>query len=68
MTGEAGEDAIKVELYSKQFDWTARYPGNDGEFGFTDFNTITSSNPLGIVTNEGIDEAMDKIDSKIACF
>lgn len=66
MTGEAGEDAIKVELYSKQFDWTARYPGNDGEFGFTDFNTITSSNPLGIVTNEGIDEAMDKIDSKIA--
>jgi len=66
MTGEAGEDAIKVELYSKQFDWTARYPGNDGEFGFTDFNTITSSNPLGIVTNEGIDEAMAKIDSKIA--
>ena len=43
---EASEDAIRVELYSKQFDWTARYPGNDGEFGVTDFNTITSSNHL----------------------
>lgn len=66
MTGEAKDDAIKVELYSKQFDWTARYPGNDGEFGVTDFNTITSTNPLGIVTNEGVDEAMAKIDAKIA--
>ena len=66
MTGEASEDAIRVELYSKQFDWTARYPGNDGEFGVTDFNTITSSNPLGIVTAAGVDEAIAKIDGKIA--
>ena len=41
-TGEASEDAIRVELHSKQFDWTARYPGNDGEFGVTDFNTFSS--------------------------
>lgn len=66
MTGEASDDAIKVELYSKQFDWTARYSGDDGEFGVTDFNTITSSNPLGIVTAEGVKEAIDKIDSKIS--
>ena len=66
MTGEASEDAIRVELYSKQFDWTARYPGNDGEFGVTDFNTITSSNPLGIVTAAGVNEAIAKIDGKIA--
>lgn len=66
MTGDASEDAIRVELYSKQFDWTARYPGNDGEFGVTDFNTITSSNPLGIVTVAGVNEAIAKIDVKIA--
>jgi cytochrome c oxidase subunit II len=30
-------NAIKVELYAKQFDWTARYPGEDGVFGKTDF-------------------------------
>ena len=68
MTGEASEDSIRVELYSKQFDWTARYSGDDGEFGVTDFNTITSSNPLGIVTAEGVKDAIEKIDSKIAAL
>ncbi|MBT7652312.1 MAG: cytochrome c oxidase subunit II, partial [Flavobacteriales bacterium] len=50
MTGPASDDAIRVELYSKQFDWTARYSGDDGQFGATDFNLITPSNPLGIIT------------------
>ena len=66
MTDEASEDSIRVELYSKQFDWTARYSGDDGKFGVTDFNTITSANPLGIVTAEGVKDAVAKIDSKIA--
>jgi cytochrome c oxidase subunit 2 len=29
--------AVEVELYAKQFDWTARYPGADGVLGATDF-------------------------------
>ena len=33
MTGEASEDALRVEVYSKQFDWTVRYPGADGVSG-----------------------------------
>ena len=66
MTGEASDDAIRVELYSKQFDWTARYSGDDGEFGVTDFNTITATNPLGIVTTDGVNEAIAEIDLKIA--
>ncbi len=41
MTGEAADDALRVELYSKQFDWTARYAGNDGEFGLANYNLIT---------------------------
>ncbi|PCJ81742.1 MAG: hypothetical protein COA49_04345 [Bacteroidetes bacterium] len=66
MTGPASADAIRIELYSKQFDWTARYSGDNDEFGATDFNLITSSNPLGIVTQEGIDAALVKIDGKIS--
>lgn len=66
MTGEASEDALRVELYSKQFDWTARYPGNDGEFGLANYNLITPMNALGIVTEEGIAEAMNEINAKIA--
>jgi cytochrome c oxidase subunit 2 len=66
MTGEASDEAIRVELYSKQFDWTARYTGEDGEFGATSFNAITPSNPLGILTQEGVEEAVLELDGKIA--
>ena len=66
MTGEAADDALRVELYSKQFDWTARYPGNDGEFGLANYNLITPMNALGIVTTEGITEALEEIEGKIA--
>ena len=66
MTGDAADDAMRVELYSKQFDWTARYPGNDGEFGLANYNLITPMNALGIVTAEGIAEALKEIEGKIA--
>jgi heme/copper-type cytochrome/quinol oxidase subunit 2 len=66
MTGEAADDALRVELYSKQFDWTARYPGNDGEFGLANYNLITPMNALGIVTEDGIAEALEEIEGKIA--
>ena len=65
MTGEASEDAMRVEVYSKQFDWTVRYTGDDGEFGVTDFNVITPTNPLGIITQDGVDDALAKIEEKI---
>ena len=65
MTGESSDDAILIELYSKQFDWTARYAGANEEFGVSNFNLITSNNPLGIVTNEGINESLAELDAKI---
>jgi len=65
MTGPASDDAIRVEIYSKQFDWTARYSGDDGQFGATDFNLITPSNPLGIITEEGVLLANGKLTDKI---
>ena len=66
MTGPASDDAIRVEVYSKQFDWTVRYSGDNEEFGATNFNLITPLNPLGIITQDGIAEAILKIDGKIA--
>jgi cytochrome c oxidase subunit 2 len=65
MTGEASADALQVEVYSKQFDWTVRYPGADGQFGLADFNLITATNPLGIATPEGVQEALLALDSQI---
>jgi cytochrome c oxidase subunit 2 len=66
MTGEPAEDALRVEVYSKQFDWTARYPGADGEFGLANYNLITPTNPLGIVTADGVNEALADIEGQIA--
>lgn len=64
MTDQAADDALRVEIYSKQFDWTARYAGTDGEFGLSNYNLITSSNPLGIVTKDGIQESLNEINEQ----
>ena len=68
MTGEASDDALRVEVYSKQFDWTARYAGADGEFGLANYNLITPTNPLGIVTADGVADALAEIEGQIAAL
>lgn len=64
MTGDAAPDALRVEIYAKQFDWTARYAGDDGEFGVSNYNLITPTNPLGIITEDGIQESLDEINGQ----
>jgi len=54
ITARSPEGTDQVELYAKQFDWTARYPGKDGKLGATDYRLINDNNPLGIVTREAI--------------
>lgn len=67
MTGDASDDALRVELYSEQFKWTARYAGTDGEFGLSNYNLITTpNNPLGIVTQAGVEESLEAIEAKMA--
>jgi cytochrome c oxidase subunit II len=66
MTGPASEDALRVEVYSKQFDWTIRYPGDNNVFGAADYNLISTSNALGLVTREGIAGKLAELDEQIA--
>jgi cytochrome c oxidase subunit II len=65
MTGPASADAMQIEIYSKQFDWTARYPGSNGEFGASNYNLISSDNAMGIVTKEKIKAKIEEIDKEI---
>lgn len=65
ITGPASADALQIELYSRQFDWTARYPGENKTFGSANYNLISTSNPLGLVTAEGIRAKMDELDAQI---
>lgn len=43
---------VTVELYAKQFDWTARYAGKDGKLGTSDFRQISGSNSVGLDTTD----------------
>jgi len=65
ITGPASADALRIELYSRQFDWTARYPGENNTFGAANFNLISSTNPLGLVTPDGIRAKLDELDAQI---
>ncbi|GAB4207136.1 MAG: cytochrome c oxidase subunit II [Bacteroidia bacterium] len=56
------KNPVVVELYAKQFDWTARFPGKDGKLGSTDFRHIEGSNPVGLDTTDkaGFDDLLVK--------
>lgn len=66
MTGPASADAIQVEVYSKQFGWIVRYPGDDKTFGSSTYNLIDpAANPLGLITAENVKTRVDAIDADI---
>lgn len=53
MTGKPDKDAIVVQIYAKQFDFTARYAGHDNVLGKSDYKLIDdATNPLGLDTND----------------
>lgn len=48
ITAPPAEDAIVIELYAKQFDWTARYAGDDNKLGKSTFRLVDATNTLGL--------------------
>jgi len=42
------ESDVEIEIYARQFDWTARYPGEDGKFGNSNIRNISGINFLGL--------------------
>lgn len=48
------DEKVLIELYAKQFDWTARYAGNDGKLGRANVFLIKGSNFLGIDTTDAV--------------
>lgn len=67
ITDTASDDAIRVEVYSKQFGWTARYAGKDNTLGKADFRltAFSSNNPHGVITKETLKEALANIEAEI---
>jgi cytochrome c oxidase subunit 2 len=48
ITAPAQGESMVMELYAKQFDWTARYAGKDNKLGRRNFRLITDTNPMGL--------------------
>lgn len=64
-TGAAGENAVVLEIYSKQFDWAVRYSGEDNELGKVDYKLINTDNPLGLATTETIAARVEELKAEI---
>lgn len=60
VTSEVKDEFVRIELFSKQFDWTARYAGPDNTLGKYDYKlTDESKNPLALMTEETIEASID---------
>lgn len=58
ITSESTKEAIRIELFSKQFDWTARYSGEDNVLGKFDYKLTTQENELALLTTATLDSAI----------
>lgn len=54
ITAPAPEDAIEIELYAQQFNWTARYAGADNKLGKNSYKLIAGANELGVDMTDGL--------------
>lgn len=64
-TSEAAPESIRVELFSKQFDWTARYSGDDNKLGKFDYKLTTGNNELALMTTNTIDSAIREMEASM---
>jgi cytochrome c oxidase subunit 2 len=58
VTDDSGKEAVRLELFSKQFDWTARYAGEDNKLGLFDYKATTQENELALLTEATLDSAI----------
>ncbi len=58
LTSMSGKDAIHIELFAKQYDWTARYAGKDNVLGKYDYKLTTDNNELALLTSNTIDTSL----------
>lgn len=60
VTDNAKDDAIRVELFSYQFNWNARYAGEDNKLAKYDYKlTDEGANPLALMTTETIARSIE---------
>jgi cytochrome c oxidase subunit II len=62
-TDKSSDEAIRIELFSKQFDWTVRMSGDDNTLGYFDYKLTNENNPLALMTTKTIQDAIDSMEN-----
>ena len=57
--------AMVVEVYAKQFNWTARYAGEDNKLGRADVRFVGGKNELGVIAKSTKETQISNIETKI---
>ncbi len=65
ITNEDSKDATHIEVFAYQFGWTARYAGEDNQFGDAHFTFISGKNELGLAIPEYVDSLQNELKSDI---
>ena len=60
------KDAIVIEVYAKQFGWTARYSGEDNKLGNANVRFVGGKNELGVISEATKNSQVASIDEKIS--
>ena len=58
-------DTIVIELYAKQFDWTARYAGTDNVLGAANVRFIGGLNTVGVISESAYAKQIAGLDVNI---
>jgi len=66
LTSGPTKDSEKIELFAEQFQWTARYSGEDNILGKFDYKLTTGTNGLGLITEATIDSSISEISMQIS--
>ena len=59
-------DAMVIEIYAKQFNWTARYAGSDNQLGRADVRFVGGRNELGVISENTHKGQIEDIENKIS--
>jgi len=72
VTKKPSDEALVIELYARQFDWTARYAGADNILGAAHVSAIhediempSANNPLGVITRSTMTKQIEAITNTI---
>lgn len=58
-------DAIVIEIYAKQFGWSARYAGEDNQLGRADVRFVGGKNELGVISESTKNTQIETLEKKI---